>query len=193
MGTPQLMKTVVVRHLRCHKAIPCDDVRAVRVIVRRSSDELEMGYRLDGNLSRIRLASQSKPDSPDELWLHTCFEAFVAIDGQADYYEFNFAPSSAWGVHAFHSYRDPAPLAKILHRAAVVVSNMDQRLELDARIVLSELSALYSHAPLRLGLSAVIESWNGSLSYWALHHPGGKPDFHHAEAFALRLQPPESG
>jgi hypothetical protein len=45
---------------------------------------------------------------------------------------------------------------------------------------------------LRLGLSAVIESCNGSLSYWALRHPAGKPDFHHADAFALGLEAPEA-
>jgi hypothetical protein len=42
-------------------------------------------------------------------------------------------------------------------------------------------------APWRLGLSAVIEDTRGSLSYWALAHPPGKPDFHHADGFALEL------
>ena len=39
----------------------------------------------------------------------------------------------------------------------------------------------------RLGLSAVIEETNGRRSYWALAHGGAKPDFHHADAFALEL------
>ena len=42
---------------------------------------------------------------------------------------------------------------------------------------------------LRLGLSAVVEEYDGMLSYWALRHPPGKPDFHHAAAFALVLEP----
>jgi hypothetical protein len=33
----------------------------------------------------------------------------------------------------------------------------------------------------------VIEAADGSLSYWALRHPPGKPDFHHRDAFALEL------
>ena len=41
--------------------------------------------------------------------------------------------------------------------------------------------------PLRLGLSAVVEDVDGILSYWALRHPSGKPDFHHTDAFALQL------
>jgi len=40
---------------------------------------------------------------------------------------------------------------------------------------------------MRLALSAVIEEERGRLSYWALRHPPGKPDFHHPDAFALAL------
>jgi hypothetical protein len=126
-----------------------------------------------------------------ELWRHTCFEAFVAIDGQASYHEFNFAPSREWHVYAFRAYRDLAPLTNVLHSPNVAVSSTGNRLELDACIVLADLSVIHSHSPLRLGLSAVIESQNGSLSYWALCHPAAKPDFHHVDAFALRLEAPE--
>ncbi len=64
------------------------------------------------------------------------------------------------------------------------------RLELDTCILLRGLSAIHPRAPLRLGLSAVIEASGGTLSYWALHHPADKPDFHNAKAFALRLELP---
>ena len=47
-----------------------------------------------------------------------------------------------------------------------------------------------SNRSLRLGLSAVIEATDGSLSYWALRHPPGKPDFHHIDAFDLQLDRP---
>jgi hypothetical protein len=33
----------------------------------------------------------------------------------------------------------------------------------------------------------VIEETNGAKSYWALKHPPGKPDFHHADGFVLEL------
>jgi hypothetical protein len=61
-------------------------------------------------------------------------------------------------------------------------------LELDAVIRLDRLEVSYVHAPLSLALSAVIEDSAGTLSYWALRHPAGKPDFHHPQAFALELQ-----
>jgi hypothetical protein len=40
---------------------------------------------------------------------------------------------------------------------------------------------------LRLGLAAVIEDRARVLSYWALKHPSGKPDFHHADSFVVTL------
>jgi hypothetical protein len=36
---------------------------------------------------------------------------------------------------------------------------------------------------LRLGLSALIEDSDGGKSFWALAHPPGAPDFHHADNF----------
>ncbi len=39
----------------------------------------------------------------------------------------------------------------------------------------------------RLGVAVVIEETSGSMSYWALAHPPGKPDFHHADCYAYEL------
>jgi hypothetical protein len=33
----------------------------------------------------------------------------------------------------------------------------------------------------------VIEETSGGKSYWALAHPPGKPDFHHADGFVYEL------
>jgi hypothetical protein len=33
----------------------------------------------------------------------------------------------------------------------------------------------------------VIEAIDGTLSYWALAHAPGSPDFHHLDCFALEL------
>jgi hypothetical protein len=61
------------------------------------------------------------------------------------------------------------------------------RLTLAASIDLDSLPELRGSGGLRLGLSAVIEDTQHSLTYWALAHPPGKPDFHHADGFALKL------
>jgi hypothetical protein len=52
---------------------------------------------------------------------------------------------------------------------------------------LHELTALRGAPRLLLGLSAVVEEENGTLSYWALKHPRDKPDFHCPDGFVFEL------
>ncbi len=59
--------------------------------------------------------------------------------------------------------------------------------ELEARVNLNAAADLAGRAVWHVGLAAVIEETNGRLSYWALAHPPGKPDFHHLDGFALAL------
>jgi len=173
--------------LRCHPATRAETVRAIQVLVRRSaSAELQMTYRVDGDISRIRLSS---PGIATQLWRHTCFEAFIAVEGQPAYHEFNFAPSGEWAVYGFRGYRNGGPLSNEMMRPHIAVRSTGSRLELDALVRLDLLSAIHGRASLRIGLSAVIEASDG-LSYWALCHPVDKPDFHDANGFALLLEPP---
>lgn len=65
-------------------------------------------------------------------------------------------------------------------------------LVLDATIDLNSLTRIVRGGTLRLGLSSVIEDDQGMLSYWALKHPPGKPDFHHPSSFAIELELPEA-
>jgi hypothetical protein len=41
--------------------------------------------------------------------------------------------------------------------------------------------------PWEAAITAVIEEADGTKSYWALAHPGEKPDFHHPDGFVLEL------
>ena len=176
--------------LSCHPSTPTGSVRAIQVLVRRpASAEFLVTFRLDGDISRIRVPSPSAPRIGVELWRHTCFETFIAVDGQQAYHEFNFAPSGEWTVYAFSGYRDGGPLADETMNPQIALRLSGSRLELDARVRLDRLSAIHPRASLRIGLSAVIEASDG-FSYWALRHPADKPDFHNAEGFALLLDPP---
>ena len=177
--------------LRRHPSTRNDSVHAIQVLVRRSArPELHIAFRFDGDVSRIRVPSQGVPRIAAQLWRHTCFGAFVAVEGQSAYHEFNFAPSGEWTVYALRGYRDGGPLANEAMNPHIATRATDTRLELDAVVRLDTLSAIHSRAPLRLGLSAVIEANDGTLSYWALHHPCDKPDFHNPDSFVLRLEPP---
>jgi hypothetical protein len=178
--------------LRCHASTPTEMVHAIQVLVRRSaSAELQMTFRLDGDISQIRIPPPGIPRIGKELWRHTCFEAFIAVEGQRQYHEFNFAPSGEWCVYALSGYRNGGPLADETMRPHIAVRRTDSRLELDAVVQLDSLSAIHPRAVLRIGFSAVIETSDG-LTYWALRHPGDKPDFHDADGFVLLLEPPSS-
>ncbi len=172
--------------LRCHPSTRARAVRTIGVLVRRSaSAELQMTFRLDGDIPRISIS----PPGATELWRHTCFEAFIALEGQPAYHEFNFAPSGEWTVYAFRDYRNGGPVLSEKMRPQIALRSTGSQLELDALVRLDRLSAIHPRAVLRIGLSAVIETRDG-LSYWALRHPADKPDFHNADGFALLLQPP---
>lgn len=177
--------------LRCHPSTRSKTVRAIQVLVRRSAGaELQMTFRLDGDIPRIRVPSPGVPRFAAQLWRRTCFEAFIAVDGQPAYHEFNFSPSREWAVYAFCEYRNGSPLANEMTRPHIAVRSTHSRFELDAVIRLDELSPIHPRASVRIGLSAVIEGSDG-LSYWALRHPAGKPDFHNAAGFALLLESPD--
>ncbi|RYG10830.1 MAG: hypothetical protein EON96_16135 [Caulobacteraceae bacterium] len=55
------------------------------------------------------------------------------------------------------------------------------------RFVLTADVTLPEDAGEAVGLAAVIESFDGTIAYWALAHPSDKPDFHHPDSFALDL------
>ena len=151
-----------------------------------------MTFRLDGDIPRIRLPSPGVPRLAGELGRHTCFEAFIAVEGQRAYHEFNFAPSREWTAYAFRKYRKGGLLVDEMICRHIAVRSTASRFELDTLVLLDRLSALHSRTSLRVGLSAVVEASDG-LSYWALRHPAEKPDFHDPDGFALVLEPTGSG
>ena len=175
--------------LKCHPSTRTNTVRAIAVLVRRSAAaELHMTFRLDGDIRRISVPSTGVPRIDAHLWQHTCFEAFIAVEGRPAYHEFNFAPSGEWAIYAMSGYRNGSLLADETMRPDITVRSTDSRLELDSLVRLDSLSAIHSRATLRIGLSAVVETSDG-LSYWALRHRADKPDFHDAAGFALVLEP----
>lgn len=154
-------------------------------------NRLRFTYRAVGDMGKLIIPAQSAARRADRLWEHTCFEAFLRAGIESAYYEFNFSPSGEWAVYAFRGYREAAPALDDGAAPEIVVRRYSDRLELDAVVRLDRLPALGGASLLRIGLSAVIEASDGALSYWALKHPAAKPDFHHADSFALELALPE--
>ena len=142
-------------------------------------------YVLRAEISRVHIPPAESAERTDGLWKHTCFEAFIIAAGTAGYYELNFAPSRRWAIYRFSAYRDGMSAADLDVPPEISVRRFDDRLELDATVRLRDLVALNGARNLRLALSAVVEEENGTLSYWALQHAPGKPDFHHPDSFVL--------
>lgn len=177
------------RALTCHPETPSQRVSAIQAQLLPLQDGgIAITYALEGQISRLCLPAQSAPSRVHGLWQHTCFEAFISVAALAKYYEFNFAPSGQWAAYAFQSYREGGLMPEALDPQITVRTSTD-RFELDALICGESLSPLPMNARLLLGLSAVIEEDAGVVSYWALNHPPGPPDFHHASGFVLELEP----
>jgi hypothetical protein len=135
-------------------------------------------YVVTGTVGNLRLPPITAPARADELWRHTCFEAFIRPDPGSAYYEFNFAPSTRWAAYRFDAYRSGMRDATEIGPPRIAVQSAADRYTLQAEFEWDAQSV-----PSRLGLAAVIEETNGNKSYWALAHPPGKPDFHHADSF----------
>lgn len=177
--------------LDCHPATPTAFVRSIAAHVERTRGDamLALSFALEGQLARLRVPPPRAARRAERLWEHTCFEAFVAVAGEAAYHELNFAPSGEWAVYGFRGYRESAgPAAEV--EPEITVHTAADRIELTAALRLDCLAP--RGAPLRLGLSAVVEDESGTLSYWALAHPAGKPDFHHPDSFALAVDVPSA-
>lgn len=147
---------------------------------------MDLQYRLTGNLSQLCIPAMQLSAVSDELWRHTCFEAFIGVMGESAYWEFNFSPSGQWAVYVFRNYRKRDPLISS-QIPQITVTEDRQKLELTATITSSLLPILQTGKVLQLGLNAVIETIDGSQSYWALRHPSERPDFHHRDGFVYQL------
>ncbi|HEX6993635.1 MAG TPA: DOMON-like domain-containing protein [Gammaproteobacteria bacterium] len=172
--------------LTCHADTPCAALERIEVEIGPAEHgALRLTYRMLGNVELVAattLPPAERPRRRDELWRHTCCELFVRDAAGDGYRELNFAPCGDWAAYRFTGYRTGmAPLDTAAPRIALertptalalTVTLPDQPYaELDGR---------------RIGLACVVETPAG-LAYWALAHPRGRPDFHHADAFAVTL------
>lgn len=152
-----------------------------------SAASLLLSYVVHGDIGALRLMPRTAPARGNELWRHTCFEAFVGTTAGDAYYEFNFAPSTQWAAYRFSGYRDGMRIATETRALRIEVQSTPERYTLQASLELNALSDLRRDAGWRLGLAAVTEDTRGGMSYWALAHPPGKADFHHRDGFAHEL------
>lgn len=173
--------------LQNHPATPTTAVSRIEADASRSArGELTLRYVLTGDIAALNLPEKKPSVRTDELWTHTCFEAFVRAESAENYFEFNLSPSTEWAAWSFTSTR--TDMAAVAFAVPHIRVSQDLRtLTLETTLALDSLPGLGPEATWRLGLSAVIEETSGRKSYWALAHPGSKPNFHHRDCFQFRL------
>jgi len=191
-----------------HPDSVCDPVRSLYVEVQRLRHGRHvLRYVIEGDIQHIRFGFHVHNKRLDELWKHTCFEAFLQVEGQTQYLEFNLS-TAGWNCYHFDDYRVGMQEARIFeprietsrHEKPLAPGTRAHLTDLDtldaykapflmlqAHLELKQRAELWMGEPWRLGLSAVIEENSGRKSYWALKHADGPPDFHRADCFTLEL------
>jgi hypothetical protein len=170
-----------------HPSTPSAYVRAVRVSVDPLGESrLAICYEIEGAIDELELPAQTRSQRADGLWKATCFEAFLRAPEAAAYVELNFSPSSEWAVYRFDAYRQGMTPVEMNPAPRIVCRRRDDTLTADIDVSLLPFGAAHL-GEIAMALSTVVKDRHGATSYWALAHPPGKPDFHHADGFALRL------
>ena len=148
-------------------------------------------YRISGPLDDLVLPEPALPGPADDLWQHTCLEAFASTPGGTAYREFNFSPSGQWAAYRFHAERQREVLPD---EPEETPPGIQLRCDRDASVVRLRACIRAERLPvpdaddhLLWGLTAVLEHRDGRLSYWALAHPRPQPDFHHPDGRNLAL------
>lgn len=177
-----LKSLTLVRHPACAPG----PVEGVEATIARAQGALRLWYRLRGDLTRVAIPGAGTSVRRDELWRHTCFEVFVCRAAQGGYAEFNFSPSGEWAAYRFDAYRQGMRALELASSPAIEARREAGMLEVHVQVMLP---APWNAAPaLQAAVAAVVEASDGTVSYWSLAHPAGKPDFHHGDGFLAELE-----
>lgn len=167
-----------------HPATPCAVLSGADITVTRIADGgLELRWTLSG-VGKDLVWPKPGEGRTDFLWRRTCFEAFIQALPDPGYRELNHG-HGAWAAYRFSDFRSgmcDAPLEP--SRTWIEIGASESVIAADWTLDLP-VDAVW-----RLGATMVIEAADGSLSYWAVTHPGPRPEFHAAAGWTLELPPP---
>jgi len=155
--------------------------------ISRRNNLLTLQYSVTGSIEKIFLPlPTARPGRKAELWKQTCFEFFFAKKEGSQYWEFNLSPSGDWNVYHMDAYRRVGFREEtLIHGMAIEARWTSQTFSLDGKVDLSPI-VLQDHA-VEVGITAVLQTQDGSETYWALTHPAPEADFHMRESFILEL------
>lgn len=142
-------------------------------------------FRITGPLDQLIFPDPTLVESRrDELWKGTCLEAFFAVETipESSYLEINCAPNGDWNMYEFSGYRQGMKTSensklRLIHRESTSTEVLF-RLRIESPLLGQMKWA---------SLTTILQLQDGSFTYWALKHPGAKPDFHNKDAFIAPL------
>ena len=168
---------------------PASKIPAITITGRisRQDNRIALLYSLSGDTDDIFLPPPSgNPIRRDELWKTTCFEFFLAIKDQPQYWEFNFSPTGNWNIYRMDAYR------RIGFREETSIQGLEFQMQPKADIIF--LNAAIDLSPiaketqlLDVSVTAIIQTKDNYQTYWALLHPAPQADFHLRESFVCSL------
>lgn len=145
---------------------------------------LSLDYTLRGRLAAVLLPAKAAiPARRHRLWEETCFEFFLAVKEAPSYWEFNLSPAGFWNVYHFEAYRQGLAEATAFSSLPFEVRRRRDSLRLALEVDLAGM--VQAEQTLEVAIAAVIKTVDGRVSYWALTHPGSRPDFHRRDSFIL--------
>lgn len=170
-----------MKSLTLHPDCATGPILKVSAMLEPSSEGCSATFKLEGDISAIKVPKRDEPERTDYLWKTTCFEIFWQPDGGTYYREFNLSPSTRWAAYDFDDFREnsrDAPADSV----AISCTRDAGQLVLEAEIA-SELPV-----PAAVALNAIVEDKEGNIQFWALAFEEGKAEFHSETCRQLRVE-----
>jgi hypothetical protein len=153
------------------------------VEVQRLGGQLRLWFIVTGDVAGLKFPPLGKAAREDALWHHSCAEAFVRSGTGTAYRELNLSPSGKWAAYDFSAYRKGGGNAA-MRAPMITTAGSAGRFGVGADL---HFEGAMGAADWHVGLSMVIETKDGTKSYWALKHAAERPDFHRPESFTLEV------
>ena len=151
-----------------------------------NGNKLTISYALLGDLTKVEIPTPADLlKRKYDLWEETCFEFFVGIKNSPDYWEFNLSSAGHWNVFHLENYRQGLQEEMTFTSLPFSVQQKSDALLVDLEVDLNKF--ILVEQSLEVGITTVIKSKEGNLSYWALTHYGEEADFHQRESFIVEL------
>src|SRR6478609_2309290 len=104
------------------------------VVTRPQPARLVLSSTVTGKIGDSIIPPAARTTRADNLWQHTCFEAFVHSASANEYYEFNFSPSAQWAAYRFTDYRSGMCMATEVDTPAIDILSNPRSFSLQAAL-----------------------------------------------------------